>query len=240
MHTGSAGALFSLLAAYALRSGGIEARSYLAGYLCHYCLDSFAHPYVYFHERALGKTYPRACASGRHALIESHIDAWFRDKFYPEHFDIDDFTNYDAAMAARLHKLYAHCLPKLGVACPNTPEFERCLRGARGFLRLLFSAAPPLVAVARLLEEAMGKPMAFTGNMRPKNPDLKWLNFNHAEWRDFDDIDTPRRDSFLELFNGAAEKAKSMLNALNDAASGRRAPEFDAAARFDAGSYERH
>lgn len=55
-----------------------DARAFALGWLCHYCLDRAAHPYIYSLQNAIIEVDPslKPAASGVHAIIEGDLDSW--------------------------------------------------------------------------------------------------------------------------------------------------------------------
>ena len=79
MHTTKTGAfLLSLLRQTSVSSCRAEMFSYLAGFLCHYALDSIAHPYIIW-VTAQERVFPRSHMSLEHALDAVEIQ---RDGFW--------------------------------------------------------------------------------------------------------------------------------------------------------------
>lgn len=242
LHAGSAPQLLHAMAQYALSQKDTGAFSlctaYLAGYLCHYCLDSGAHPYVFFHERRLETLYPLAGASARHALIESELDALIYARKREgglSGFHAKDACAYSPALVSAVFRLYQAVLPEMHKKRLTKARMARCFFDARGFLSLLFSRNPAVLPAARALERIAKKPLAFSAHVRPASADAAWLNEDGIPWRNLSRPEAERTESFPQLYESALNRAQGMLVALDCALSSRRVPDFGADVPFDDG-----
>lgn len=80
-----------------------EVMSYLYGYICHYYLDCYTHPYIYYKSGIFRKEDPSTyCYNGLHQEIEYMIDLYFisqreevppeKFKVYQQIFDVNSFS----------------------------------------------------------------------------------------------------------------------------------------------------
>ncbi len=243
LHAGSAPQLLRAIAQHTFAQEADEPYllcvAYLAGFLCHYCLDSAAHPYVFFHERALEALYPRASASARHTLIEAELDTLLcarRQTGGLSRFPAYEASAYDGALIDAVYKLYRAVLSDPDKQTLTKKRMTRCFRDARGLLALLFSNNPAVLAAARMLERAANRPLSFSAHMRPVKADAAWLNESRKPWHNLRQPDVPRTDTFMELYERALRRSGRMLTALDFALTSRSVPDFGADAPFNDGS----
>lgn len=241
LHAGDADGLLSSMAAYARKPGSpASCTAYLAGYLCHYCLDSAAHPYVFFLEKKLEGEFPKAGPSARHAYIESQIDTLLCGRLLKggvRAFPVREAASFSPGVISELYGMYGEVLPLFTDFVPARRQFEKCFRDAKRFLILLFSGKSRVRVLAGLLETVLGRPFLFSAHIRPDKADERWLNERHEPWRNLRKPGEALTLSFPELFDSALKSASVLSGALDEALKTGRGPVFHIRETFDNGNY---
>lgn len=174
------------------------AQAYALGFLCHFLLDTNAHPYI--EARFSGKA---------HTPAEIQIDLMMTDRIKHPGVPLPPARFYrtrDTAALDKLHTSLIRQLLSLGIKgsfsrslhkwiAVNTISFDPNNRKLRFFSRLDHS----------------GKLTGFLVARHP-DPDDR-LNLAHREWRAPWAAEQARTDSFPDLFDYAVKEAPSLLNA---------------------------
>lgn len=189
--------------------------SYFYGFICHYCLDSTAHPYVYaMQERETAKK-PGANPSSVHGRIESDIDSAIYPLFSggarATTFDLIQYA-YTEDMASLIESLYRSVLLKrYGINVPKR-EIVASFKDANFLERLLIDKTGIVYPVVDFIEGILKKRGKFTSNIRTKEPfDRDALNLNQKIWRSPWHKNEQNALSFLDLFDSAKLCAEKLL-----------------------------
>lgn len=200
------------------------ARAYALGFLCHYLLDSTAHPFIFAQQFALcdagveGLT--RENGSDVHALIESELDELVltcrRDA------TIKTFNPAKCTLNASPHVLdvvssmYAYVTREVyGMVIP-ADTFKASVRAFRSVQALFYS---PSGFKHNMLGrvETLVRPYSFYRAMSHRNVERTTSEFDnreHAAWENPYTGETSRA-SFFELFDQAKERAAADLLAFD-------------------------
>ncbi len=223
LHTLDARVLFAALFPLA---DSAPKQAYVLGFLCHFLLDTNAHPYI--EARFFGKA---------HTPTEIQIDLMMTQRLaFP-------------GLPARPRRLYA--TRHLGELDALHAQLSKALFGmrtdgafARGFRKWTLVNTVSYDPNNRKLRFFSGVERMFRipGNLtsylvsRHPDPDDR-LNLSHAVWRAHWDEATARTESFPELFANACAQAPDLMNAALSAMQGgdsARAIEHIGARRMDA------
>ena len=181
-------------------------QAYVLGFLCHFLLDTNAHPYI--EARFSGKA---------HTPAEIQIDLMMADRLLepgvpapPKKFYRTPALNELDA----LHTALAQTLFGLG-------EKGAFARSFRKWMRINTISYDPHNRKLRFftgLERLFKTPGKLTGFLVARHPDPgDRLNLQHAVWRAPWKPDEARTESFPELFERACAEAPALLNAALDA-----------------------
>lgn len=207
MHTTRTGAFLTALADRA-RSG--EAReemfSYLAGFLCHYALDSSAHPYIVWRTTETWVS-PRAHQDMEHALDAALLKReglWggkrpvtghhFPKLKLPESLDADLDAAYGSVYGWRRVR----------------KSLNRCYRQYRKFYRLIEKPRSLLTALSSLAPTPFLRSFPY---VRSAFLDRDVENLSHAPWSQPGSGEETFTDSFPDLYAAAREDALRMISA---------------------------
>jgi len=206
LHKHDARALFAEL--FPLAGDSAPKQAYVLGFLCHFLLDTNAHPYI--EARFFGKA---------HTPAEIQIDLTMTSRLAYPGVPEKPRVFYKTAHLEELDELHAQLSKSL---------FSMETRGgfARGFRKWIFVntlSYDPNNRKLRFfsgLESAFHKPGTITSYLVSHHPDPDdRLNLNHAVWRAPWD-ETARTESFVELFERACEEAPALMNAALSAMTG--------------------
>ena len=205
MHTTKTGAFLTALAERAKNgTAGEEIFSYLAGFLCHYALDSIAHPYIIWQTT---ETWPTKRA---HRDMEHALDAklLMREGFWQEQ-----------------HSVTEHHFPLLRLPESMEKDLNAVYREIYGWEQARVSLNRCYKRY-RMLYRVMEKPRSFTDILAslipthrfrsvsyPKSAflDLDVENLTHNAWHQAFAPDMTSTDSFPELYAKAREEAVRMI-----------------------------
>ena len=207
MHTVTPGAFLSAL----LRKAGVSAArpelySYLAGFLCHYALDSLTHPYIIF-VTAEERVFPRSHMSLEHALDV----AWFtKDGFSSEKHPVTDHyfprLHLPESLRSDLNMVFEevygwkNCWSDLNRSCRRYRLCYRVLENPRGLVARL----------ARLTGLDVLRSLAYSeSQFITLDPE----NNGHRIWKHPFAPETVSSESFAELRKKALQHAVQLIEA---------------------------
>ena len=207
MHTTKPGLfLISLLRRAAVSSAKAELFSYLAGFLCHYALDSTTHPYI-IHVTADLHVFPRS-----HMCLEHALDAAVmrRDGFWGSKHPVTDHyfprvllpENMQADLNAVYESVYGwrNCWADMNRSCLRYRRCFRIMENPRGFAARLTRLTKKPVLKSLMYSES------FFHNRDPENEE-------HRTWLHPFDPTLSSSESFPELREKARRFAVEMITA---------------------------
>ena len=207
MHTTKPGAF---LTALLRRAGACACRaemfSYLAGFLCHYALDSFTHPYVIW-VTTQEHVFPRSHMSLEHALdaAEARRDGvWgtrhpVTDHYFPA-------VRLPESMRADLDAVYEQVYGWKGCWA----DLNRSCRRYRRVFRLMDNPRGLAVLLTRLTKKDVLKSVTYTeSQFHTLDPE----NTGHRTWRHPFDPTLSFTESFPDLREKARRCAVEMISA---------------------------
>jgi len=207
MHTTKPGAFLTALVRRAGHSVcRAEMFSYLAGFLCHYALDSFTHPYVIW-VTTQEHVFPRSHMSLEHALdaVTARRDGvWgtrhpVTDHYFPP-------VSLPEIMRGDLDAVYEEVYGWKGCWA----DLNRCLRRYRRVFRLMDSPRGLAVLLTRLTRKDALKSVTYTeSHFHTLDPE----NAEHRTWRHPFDPTQCFSESFPELREKARRFAADVITA---------------------------
>ncbi|MGI6173971.1 MAG: zinc dependent phospholipase C family protein [Christensenellales bacterium] len=180
--------------------------SYAAGFMCHYALDSAAHPYINARAKDI---------RGGHMRIERTIDCHFRDEYGT--FGMPSIGK----TILRLKKIPSAMREGLDAVYKAVYGWERAtdglnqsLRDQRAFYALAQDKWGIVDRALRLFDSGKGahdlSALSYYGKENAV-PDA--LNIRRMPWRNPAQPNDERTESFLELYEGAKRRAAAMISA---------------------------
>lgn len=191
--------------------------SYLAGYLCHYCLDRTCHPYILCktgdYEEGRPETLPYR---GAHTRLERAIDSFIIRRHYgmtPWKFPIAKTVLALKKLPEELREPLNRAHEKVYGWAGVFDDLNRCLRDQKIFYRLMqdpygiMDKLTPLVDNGKSRQDYRTLPY-YHKDMDPALCD--YLNEKKALWAHPCDKSLVSRESFEELFEKALAEAVSL------------------------------
>ena len=200
MHTLDARVLFGHL--FRLAAGSETLMAYTLGFLCHFLLDTTAHPYI--EARFPGKA---------HTPAEIQFDLMMTDRVrFPgvpappkQFYRTKRIRELDA-----LHENFFMASSRLA----TKGAFARSLHKWIFINTVSYDPRNRKLSFFGALERLFRKPGKLTCLLVAHHPDPDdRLNLKHAEWRAPWAADTPRTESFPDLFDRACREAPALLEA---------------------------
>ena len=200
LHALDARALFSAL--FPLVGDSAPKQAYVLGFLCHFLLDTNAHPYI--EARFLGKA---------HTPAEIQIDLMMASRIAFAGVPEKPHAFYKTRHLRALDDLQARLIQTL-FAAETRGAFTR---GYRKWIMVNTISYDPQNRKFRffsLVEKLLHIPGKLTGFLVAHHPDPDdLLNMNHAVWRAPWDEAHARTESFVDLFDRACAEAPGLMNA---------------------------
>lgn len=185
-------------------------RSYALGFLCHYALDSTAHPYVNARASLMAGERENENPSTMHGEIEASLDAivlrWKTGKL-PSEVKLKNTFPKNEGVQRMIARLYREVL--FAVYCADVSE--EALYQATKDAHLLFAACNDRTGLKRsvfnLIER--GRPHYITSHLVPLTEDPEWdfANTAHEEWTHNGEVHT---EDFFQLYDKALELAAEL------------------------------
>ncbi len=184
-------------------------RAYTLGFLCHFLLDTAAHPYI--EARFSGKA---------HTPAEIQMDLMMAGRLGFENVPRKPRRFYATKYLRELDELHA-ALSSALFSIESNGAFTRSYRKWIAVNTLSYDPDNRKLRFFGTLERIFKIEGKLTGYLVAKHPDpADRMNLNHAPWRAPWDERTERTESFLDLFRRACEEAPAIMNAALSAMEG--------------------
>lgn len=184
-------------------------RAYVTGFVCHYALDSTAHPYVNALATELAAQRPWETVNTMHGEVEASLDAIILRRetgMLPSQVNVKQMFPKSESAQRRIAKLYQAVL--LSACGEDVPEGE--LLRATNDAHFVFSLLNDRTGLKRQLFQRVekGKPSLVTSHIVPitEEDGVDFANIQHSPWGD-----PPSKQSFFDLFDQAIELAKQLI-----------------------------
>ncbi len=207
LHKTAPSITLSAMRGFLSNRGDISYRSYVLGFLCHYALDSTAHPYINARAQDMCAGRPEENESTAHGEIEASLDAivlrWKTGQL-PSQVKLSDMFPKNEGVQRKIACLYRDVL--FGVYGTDVSE-EELYRSTKD-ARFIFSATTDRTGLKRAFFQSLekGRPHYVTSHLVPltEDPDMDYANTRREEWiwKNF-----ASRQDFFELYEEALEKA---------------------------------
>lgn len=182
-------------------------RAYAQGFLCHYALDSTAHPYVNARAAVMAEERPGETTGTMHGEIEAALDTivlrWKTGKL-PSEVKLGDMFPKNEGAQRKIAQLYREMLYQLyGVQLSET-ELYQSTKDAH----FVFAACTDRTGWKRGLFNILekGRPHHVTSHLVPltEDPEEDFANTCQAEWTHNGES---HREDFFQLYDQALELA---------------------------------
>lgn len=178
-------------------------RSYVLGFLCHYALDSTAHPYINALAAELARERPNETPSTMHGEIEAALDAIVlrhETGKLPSEASLGKMFPKNEGVQRRIARLYRDVLFRVYSADVSEEELLRATKDAHFVFSCLTDRTGLKKRAFDLLEN--GRPHYIASHIVPltERDDVDYANFQQAEWRAGE---LTSNQSFFELMGEA-------------------------------------
>lgn len=199
--------------------------AYLSGFLCHYCLDSQCHPYIYSKSGYHHKTYEYTKNSinpryySHHLSLETIIDSLILER-YPDCFPIDFPQKQKPILHPESIQIIAELLSSCIYKTYSIWASPRLIRHTiKSFIfenKCLSSLKNRRSRIQQLEEKCLGYPL-LSSLIPSNNTDNTFdaLNLNASIWHSPWQPSVSKNDTFLTLFHHGIKKCTDQLNILN-------------------------
>lgn len=191
--------------------------SFIAGYLCHWALDSVAHPFVFYRS---GNT--KGKQKYDHYRYESMIDSKMVIEVYQEKlckYPTRNFLSMDKKSEKVVAFLVSHAHQRVYDSTLSSKECLSSMRRAKEILPLFFDPYTLKHGALRLLEKLVyDGDRIITSHMiiGKLNQTYDELNINRDVWYNPTYPNNPHDETFLELFERSIGRAKVALCAFEN------------------------
>lgn len=197
-------------------AGDPDLTSYLLGYLCHYALDSHAHPLV----NAIAKDRHEQSGvnqSAAHVTMEADADVWIMHQRGLQISDYDVFKNFrvDPVSREKLAKMYSDMFREVYDLDISAKRISGSIRDIGTFTKVL-TPNPLTNKLIYGAETLIRIPHSISGMMLTGKGDTQILNLDHTAYKKHYDSSQTISDSFPELYGKAALFARRILKERTD------------------------
>lgn len=186
-------------------------RSYVLGFLCHYSLDSTAHPYINFLAGELAKERPCENASTMHGEIEAALDAItlrYETGKLPSEVNLKRAFPKNEGVQRKIAKLYRDVIFTVYGEDVSEEELFRATKDAHFVFACVTDRTGLKHKAFDILEK--GRPHYVTSHIVPitERDDLDYANIRHASWGQGESVS---QQSFFELYGEALGVAGKLI-----------------------------
>lgn len=192
-------------------------RSYVLGFLCHYALDSTAHPYVNARSAQWAPQNPPQTPGTIHGEIEAALDAiCLRSETgqLPSAVPLGTMFPKNEPVQRQMAKLYQPVLKTLFDVDATEEELIQCGSDTH----LVFSLITDRTGLKMKLFERIekNKPHTISSHIVPltEDPDIDYANLSHEPWKQEDGTESVK--DFFELFDEAKETAVRFITRFDE------------------------
>lgn len=239
MHKERTGLFLETLARESAAEPELPTFSVLAGFICHYCLDRLAHPYI----TCKGGEYDGTPATnqfrGGHVRLERAIDSYIIRTHYgavPWHFSIPrrilGLKRYPESLRRPLNRVFRRVygwedsFDLLNRAMKDEARFYALMQDPTGLVHYLL----------RMVSGGKTNYCMYSYYRRDADGEkLDYLNEGHRPWNHPFDPEIHSEESFFDLFERAKADAVKMIRGASDVVSGGK--NVDLSALFGNSSY---
>ena len=201
-----------------------DVMSYLFGYICHYYLDLYAHPFIYYKSGIFKKddknTY---CYNGKHEEFEYNIDLYMINKrenvksssfkIYNHLFDVSSFSS-------ALKKVIDDSIGEIYECKDACKLYLSSFRYMKMFFHFFnYDSLGIKLKIYRIIDKitpASFKRLEELSFYRDYNSDLSYLNLEHSKWVYPWDDKKVFYSSFFDLYDDALESAVLSITSIVD------------------------
>lgn len=207
MHSTSPSKTLEAMRRFTAAHDGSTYRSYVLGFVCHYSLDSTAHPYVNARAAELAEEREHETQDTMHGEIEASLDAivlrWKTGKL-PGEVKLGDMFPKNEGVQRMIARLYREVLFEVYGADVSEEALYQSTKDAH----FLFAVCNDPTGIKRSLFNIIekGRPRHIVSHLVPvtEDPEADFANTSHNEWTHQGET---RSEDFFQLYDSALELA---------------------------------
>ncbi|MCI8336315.1 MAG: zinc dependent phospholipase C family protein [Peptococcaceae bacterium] len=189
-------------------------QAYLAGFVCHYMVDSIVHPYIYFLQEKLRKKLPKIGVSALHGAIERDIDAILYQYWYLEGVSfagLKESYQVTPELVQAVSGLYGYLCDTLLNTVVTEEDVARAFRFSQRLYRYFY---PQSMAVNRTTKKVVSLLAKKKELWRPSQDEKIYdiLNDVHRPWYNVNVPDEVRYDSLSDLLKMSVRETIKVLS----------------------------
>lgn len=195
--------------------------SYACGLICHYALDSFIHPYVYFMQEKKRRQYRSSVSYGIHMKLETDLDtAFYCRKTNGKNirrYKLDPSLLRDSDCQTTACRFLAHLIYAGFGAAFEPEEIRPCLINL--YRKEKFLLDPGYIvsfAACKTLDISRGEKNVQCANCRPRKVSYDILNNQHAKWINYRLKEVDRYESVMDILETAKKEACHLIDVVCD------------------------
>lgn len=191
--------------------------SYIYGFLCHYALDSTAHPYVIAFSKELLEERPYETETTLHAEIESSLDTIMLRREtgkLPTEAKLKQYFPKDAAAQNAIAEVYSVLFDKLFKVQISK---QAVLEATADAHRVFFALTDKTTMKKKIFDRIeRGKPSKISSHLIPvmENEEIDYANSSKSPWTAGGES---HQEDFFELFETAVQKAVTLITEFDHA-----------------------
>jgi len=218
---------FGIISDYFAKCNNDIIKSYLLGFVCHYALDSIAHPYIYamVDEYRRELSVPEKISDTKiHHKIESMLDVIIlrsETGKEPTKFRLTKAFSADSQVRGSIASLYEFLLVKefkYQGGSSLKADIEQALKDTQKGFAVINNTLLIKLWIANRIEKTFNCPMKYSPMLRPiiEDDDFDYSNSANEEWANPFSEGQKSSDSFFDLFEQSYKKADDLVKAFLD------------------------
>lgn len=193
---------------------------YVLGFLCHYALDSVAHPFIRYSAYMLHQLVEPSTLETCHHTVESMLDVIIlrhERSALPTEINLKQLVPRDEAVKEAIARLYAAFFSRQYGAEISASLLKQCAEDCRTAFGWMTDRTSLKKQWISRREKKKNRPPTLSCRLRSmtEEDDFDYANILSGEWRWPLECGPSRTDSFFELFDQAEELARVLIQAYN-------------------------
>ncbi len=200
------------LISYIKEKKELASSSYFLGFVCHYSLDSVAHPYVDFLADKLENENVKIEKGNGHVIIESTLDTIFlryEKEAIPSEVKLQDYFPKNESVQKSIAQMYKSLILDL---FDEDVSYEKIFQSTQDAISI-FTLLNDKSGLKRSILDKFGKGFKFdfASHFRPiiEDDEIDYANVSKATWKDYSTNE--RNEDFFKLVDIACEKSLNII-----------------------------
>lgn len=218
MHSMNMNKLFSTMIEYVKYHYTDELYSYMLGFIMHYYLDRYCHPYIFYFSGIDHGTKETKIYSYYHKQMEIDIDCNMLelDNLTLKHVKPSNLLELKRINFRGLHGMVNHVLEEVYDTSIDLKVFKQCFKDFKTSMNLTYSSGTIKKSLVEKGEKLLKQGPFFSTAIYHSDFHKKdVLNLNRREWCNPCNMDEKYNTTFIEQFELGLEEVKKMLNCID-------------------------